>query len=711
MRKNTPHNLRRNLPKSLGVLALTGLLAACSQTNLEASVPAPVASAPAVIGELAQNGPLKYIKNELVVGYADAASLQAAATALKGQVVATIPEIKVALIRVQGDALKQTKAAMRLSGVRYAAVNDVATPPELISGVQPASLTPLAASADQIFDELPQYALDPRHLNAKVAWDAGLTGKGVKVAVIDDPGDVSHPDLNPNWEGKAFDPLQNKTYTNATDWVNYFKKPENSHGTFVASSIVAVKDGKGIVGLAHEAKWMPVVMFNPGGYSSFNIALGAIWATNNGARVINNSWGGGVSFGPVKDAFDYAMSNGTTIVASMGNSYHDEFQYPAALPGVMASGALDGSNRKVTFSTSGRHISSSAPGQDTILANPTWLWGSNPAKPQTHQLISGTSFSAPYTAAVAALALQKCPAATPYQVRRILETTANGAIGSNPTGFDRDTGWGALNAGKLAQTLTDCAALPAKGANVYINVKYANGSGTQPGELVDVILRGQGMRAGATDDPTPLYLTPTDAAGDARFSEIAPGTYDLYVAGADLSITGGKTEDRGTFVGTLTATSGSTYFTPDRKNIILTANGPDFNPVDPYEPNDTPATAKTIAYGQTTDTAYIFGKPKDLDYFKFTGAAGDQIKAEMLAAGQLGGSLDSYLYLVGPDGVTVLAENDDRGTPRIDSDSEVNFTLTAAGTYYLIATSFTITEGQNDDSPFNKYKLKLTKTN
>lgn len=699
MRKN-PHNLRRNLPKTLGVLALTGLLAACSQT----STVAPVASQPAVIGEVAQVGSMKYIKNQVVVGYADAASLQAAAAALNGKVVATIPEIKSALIQVEGDALKVSRNLTELSGVRYATVNAVATQDPAVRNLTPASLTPQAASADQIFDELPQYALDPRHLNAKVAWDAGLTGKGVLVAVIDDPGDVSHPDLAPNWAGKAFDPLQNKVYTDAAEWVKYFAKPENEHGTFVASSIVAPRDGKGVVGVAYEAKWMPVVMFNPGAYGDFYIAMGAVWATNNGARVINNSWGGGLTFGAVKDAFDYAMSNGTTVVASMGNTYHDEVQYPAALPGVMASGALDGSNRKVTFSTGGRHISSSAPGQDTMLVNPTWQGGG-------HALISGTSFSSPYTAGVAALVLQKCPAATPYQVRRVLETTANNTIGSNPTGFDRDTGWGALNAGKIAQTLTDCAALPAKGANVAINVKYTNANGTQPGELVDVILRGQGMRAGATDDPTPLYLSPTDANGDVRFSEIAPGTYDLYVAGADLGITGGLAEDRGTFVGTVTATSGSTYYTPDRKNVALTANAPDFNPVDPYEPNDTPADAKTIAYGQTSQTAYIFGKPQDLDYFKFTGAAGDQIKAEMLAASQLGGALDSYLYLLGPDGVTVLAENDDRGTPRIDSDSEVTFTLPAAGTYYLVATSFTVASGQNDDSPFNKYQLKLTKTN
>lgn len=702
------HMTKKMLTRALGVAALTGLLAACSQQGApQAGVPSPAAPTPAASTTVAHSGTMDYVQNELVVGYADEASLQKAAQAVGGTVVARIPEIKSALIRVPGDALKLTASTRQLAGVRYATPNVLAKmdPGTTVSAAGTASgIGAQANSADQIFDELPQYALDPRHLNAKVAWDAGLTGKGVVVAVIDDPGDVSHPDLNPNWAGKAFDPLQNKVYTDAKEWVNYFKKDANSHGTYVASSIVAARDGKGIVGVAPEAKWLPVVMFNPGSYGSFYIALGAVWATNNGARVINNSWGGGVSFGAVKDAFDYAMANGTTVVASMGNTYHDEFQYPAALPGLIASGALDASNRKVTFSTSGRHISSSAPGQDTMLARPTWQGGG-------HALISGTSFSSPYTTGVAALVLQKCPAATPYQVRRVLELNANSAIGSNPSGFDRDTGWGGLNAGKIAQTLTDCAQLPAKGANVAINVAYTDSSGTHPGILADVILRGQGMRAGATDDPTPLYLTPTDADGLARFSEIAPGTYDLYVAGADLSVTGGLADSRGTFVGTITATSGSTYFTPDRKQVNLTSVAPDLNPTDPYEPNDTPDQAALIAYGQTTQTAYIYGKPQDYDVFKFTGAAGDQIKAEMLAAAQLGGQLDSYLYLLGPDGKTVLAENDDRGTPRLDSDSEVNFTLPAAGTYYLKATSYTISEGQNDSSPFNKYRLKLTKTN
>lgn len=692
----------KHLFRNISVVCLTALLAACGHQT-----PTPTT----MTGTVAQNGQMKYVQNELVVGYTDQANLDTLAASLKGQVVATIPEIKAALIRTPDDALKVTNRAFKLPGVRWAQANVIVdgVAPEPARSANALTLHPLANSADQIFDELPQYALDPRHLNAKAAWDAGLTGKGIIVGVMDDPGDVSHPDLAPNWFGKAYNPFLNKVYTDATEWVNDSKSNFASHGTFVASSIVAPKDGKGIVGVAPEAKFIPVVI-NPAAtqenefYSYFYIARGAVWASNNGARVLNNSWGGGLSFGILKDAFDYVMANGTTVVASMGNTYHDEFQYPAALPGIIASGALGADNGKVTFSTAGRHISTSAPGEDVMLANPTWLGGG-------FELISGTSFSSPYTAGVAALALQKCPNATPYQVRRILETTANGSVGSNTSGYDRDTGWGALDAGKLAATLTSCDKLPAKGANVQINVQIMDPNGNVPAVLGDVILRGQGFRAGATDDPTPWYITPTDAQGNGNFSEIAPGTYDVYVGGVDISLTGGTPEDRGTYVGTMTATSGSTRNNPDFKQVLITATAPNLNPTDPYEPNDTAADAKPISYGQTTSTAYIFGQPKDHDFFKFTAAAGDQIKASVLAAGQLGGKLDSFLYLRGTDGTTVLAKNDDRGNPRIDSDSEITFTMPAAGTYYLDVTSYDISTGADDDSPFNKYQLKLEKTN
>jgi subtilisin family serine protease len=275
--------------------------------------------------------------------------------------------------------------------------------------------------------------------------------------------------------------------------------------------------------------------------------------------VLNNSWGG-LGYGNlVKEAFDYALANGVVVVASAGNSSKDEVRTPAGYPGIMASAAANGNRNKTDFSTYGRHISSAAPGQDVLLANPTWLGGG-------YGLISGTSFSGPYTAAAAALVKGVCPTATPYQVRRALETT------TWEQSFSRVKGWGHLNAGNLANLLAQgCSALPQKGSVVRVKVEYQNQNGIFPGRLADVILRGQGLRPGDPTDSTPVYWAKTDQNGEAWFYEIAPGTYDIYVAGTDLVVTGYQPADRGTFVGTLVATPGSSALNPDFRGVRLLA--------------------------------------------------------------------------------------------------------------------------------------------
>ncbi|MDV6374096.1 S8 family serine peptidase, partial [Deinococcus arenicola] len=135
----------------LGILALTALLAACGQ---QTPGTAAVANAPkADLSEhatVAQSGKMKYVQNELVVGYTDAASLSNAASTLNATVVATIPEIQVALLRVSGDGLKASAQAFRLPGLRYAQPNHIVTgdtPP----AVQGAGLSAQAASDDQKF--------------------------------------------------------------------------------------------------------------------------------------------------------------------------------------------------------------------------------------------------------------------------------------------------------------------------------------------------------------------------------------------------------------------------------------------------------------------------------------------------------------------------------------------------------------------------------
>lgn len=681
----------------LFALGFMALLAACSQAPQRTNQP----SHPGVT--VTSEG-VRHFQGQVVVGYQDEAALQEALRKLGGREIARIPELKAALLQVPGDALKATRSLKGLPGLRYAEPHLAQiTPPSQDPVEQPGhsgALGPLGNPPDQILDALPQYALDPRHLNAKRAWDLGFEGAGVTVAIIDDAADVTHPDLAPNWAGKAYDPVTDTTYTSPGAWLGFINNnPNIYHGTFVASTVSAARDGQGIAGLAPKTKFLPVAIFQPDYVGDFYVARGIVWAVNNGAQVLNNSWGG-LGYGNlVKEAFDYALANGVAVVASAGNSYKDEVRTPAGYPGIIASVAADGNRNKADFSTFGRHVSSAAPGVDVLLANPTWRGGG-------YGLISGTSFSGPYTAAAAALVKAACPEATPYQVRRALETTTWEGT------FSRQKGWGHLNAGNLADLLRQgCAALPPKGSVVRVKVEYFNENGLFPGLLADVTLRGRGLRPGDPNDATPIYWARTDASGEAWFYEIAPGTYDIYVAGADLALTGGFPEERGTFVGTLVATSGSHAGNPDFRLVRLNASEVNLNPTDPYEPNDNPAQAKPISYNTTTQMAYIFGQPRDLDYFAFTGAAGDQIRARVYARSSLGGTLDSYLYLLDANG-NVLAENDDITSGQV-TDSEITFTLPAAGTYYLLVTSFTIASNPNaaDDSPFNKYRLELKKTN
>ncbi len=692
MRKANPHLNGRTWLLALGLVALLG---ACTQPAVHAPQQAP---------ELASREGVTYVQGQVVVAYQEEGALQEAIRRLGAKEIARIPELKAALLQVPGDALKASQVLKGLPGLRYAEPHLAMVQAPKDDPVErlgaSGGLVPLGNPADQILDELPQYALDPRHLDAKGAWDRGFMGEGVTVAIIDDPADVTHPDLAANWAGKAYDPVTDTTYTSAQDWLNFIQGlgalSNTYHGTFVASTVSAPKDGRGIAGLAPKTKFLPVAIFQPNYVGDFYVARGVVWAVNQGAQVLNNSWGGLGYWNLVKEAFDYALANGVVVVASAGNSYKDEVRTPAGYPGIIASAAADGNRNKTDFSTYGRHISSAAPGLDVLLANPTWLGGG-------YGLISGTSFSGPYTAAAAALVKAACPEATPYQVRRALETT------TWERSFTREKGWGHLNARNLANLLAQgCGALPQKGSVVRVKVEYQNERGTFPGLFADVILRGRGLRPGDPTDPTPMYWARTDANGEAWFYEIAPGTYEIYVAGADLALTGGLPEERGTFVGTLVATPGSSAGQPDYKLVRLSATEVNLNPTDPYEPNDTPAQAAPIAYGQTTQVAYIFGQPQDYDFFTFTGNAGDQVRARVYARSSLGGTLDSYLYLLDGSG-NVLAENDDLVSGQI-TDSEITYTLPANGTYYLVVTSYTIAEGGEDNNPFNKYRLELQGT-
>lgn len=107
---------------------------------------------------------------------------------------------------------------------------------------------------------------------------------------------------------------------------------------------------------------------------------------------------------------------------------------------------------------------------------------------------------------------------------------------------------------------------------------------------------------------------------------------------------------------------------PHRYNVLA----------DPYEPNDTTTNAYPIAYGDTLDQGVI-DPAGDVDYFKFTGTAGDTVTID-IDADILGSWLDSYIYLYDTDSVTVLTYNDDWHS----LDSRIlNYVLPSTGTFFI----------------------------
>jgi hypothetical protein len=100
---------------------------------------------------------------------------------------------------------------------------------------------------------------------------------------------------------------------------------------------------------------------------------------------------------------------------------------------------------------------------------------------------------------------------------------------------------------------------------------------------------------------------------------------------------------------------------------------------DSHEPNNTPAQATTIAYGQSRNADICPGG--DYDYYRFTGVAGDRVVVDVDAKAN-GSSLDSYIFLLDSDGTHVLGQNDDEIEFEVQ-DSHLGYQLPHDGTYYI----------------------------
>ncbi len=316
----------------------------------------------------------------------------------------------------------------------------------------------LVEPSDPQYDDQWHYFEAAGGLNLPDAWDS-TTGENVVVAVID-TGITDHVDLRNNLlpgydmisdatiandgNGRDSDPSDTGDATDPNECrPNTPARSSSWHGTHVAGTVAAVaNNGRGVAGVAYNAKVVPIrALGRCGGFTS-DIADGMIWAAGgsvpgvpgnpNPAQVLNLSLGGaGACDSTSQAAINQAVNLGATVVVAAGNSSENVSNAtPANCNNVVSVAAVGRGGGRASYSNFGSLVDVAAPGGDqraggtTAGVLSTLNSGSTSPGSDIYQYYQGTSMAAPHVAGVAALLYSLNPNITPAAVESILETTA-----------------------------------------------------------------------------------------------------------------------------------------------------------------------------------------------------------------------------------------------------------------------------------------------
>lgn len=366
-------------------------------------------------------------------------ALHALLSAHGGEETRTIPGVETRVVEVpRQTALKLLQVLKNRSEVEYAEPD--------------ATAHAFASTNDPYFTNGSQWYLSK--IQAPSAWDLNTGAPSVVVAVLDTGVRASHPDL----AGKVLA---------GRDFADSDSDPtdENGHGTAVAGLIGAASgNGTGMASVAWKTSILPVrVLGKDGSGSHSDIVDGIVWATDQGADVINLSLGGTGSSVTLQNAVNYAWSKGVVIVAAAGNNGDSVPCYPGACTNVVAVSATDSSDIRTSWSNYGSYIDIAAPGSNILTLSGTSSYGA----------MDGTSFSSPLTAGVVALMRAANPALSNANIVNALLTNADD-LGAS--GKDNDFGYGRINARRAVAAVSGASsAIDATAPTVTINSPSAGG--------------------------------------------------------------------------------------------------------------------------------------------------------------------------------------------------------------------------------------------
>ena len=231
-----------------------------------------------------------------------------------------------------------------------------------------------------------------RLINMPEAWRIEQGNPGVTVAVVDSGIATRHPEFQSQlWRNRGeipengidddgngyIDDINGWDFSDAPtlpgrgDWRVRDNEPEDEtgHGTHV-SGIIAAKanNGIGIAGIAPACRLMPLragFKFGGGEYlQNDDLAAAIVYAADNGARVINMSWGDTVNAFVIEAALAYAYARGCVLVGAAGNSGSQGSYYPAGLKTVISVAGLGQEKQLYSDSNFGATVDIAAPGEE-----------------------------------------------------------------------------------------------------------------------------------------------------------------------------------------------------------------------------------------------------------------------------------------------------------------------------------------------------------
>lgn len=349
------------------------------------------------------------------------------------------------------------------------------------------------------------------------AWKRlGNTGsKDITIAVIDIGFDTSHPDL----KDKIVQPYDLWNHSpNIQQGDTRF-----THGTPCASVALATANGKGIVGAAPNAKFMPL---SGTSYSWQATEEMFNYCIDKGADIISCSWGTvspEFALNSVKEAAIAKAAaqgrngKGCVILYAAGNEGMDYVNYYAAHPDVICVGASTSQDEHADYSNKGKEMAVVAPsnGDWPITAARAWwdegntaetgdfrFWADGKSRSPQHKHFGGTSSATPLVAGICALVLSANPDLTAKQVKDILCRTAD-KIGApseyNSLGHSVKYGYGRVNADKAVQEalrMKDGGTAPTE-PPVVVENQIKKGQGIFRFNVVKQPAEGFGIQIGA----------------------------------------------------------------------------------------------------------------------------------------------------------------------------------------------------------------------